>query len=145
MPRPKTTTKSPDKIGPYLETLEKSDLIALYKSSPVIANNNNSGDNKTPSNNSVNNSTTNSDSPTVPDGMVFVKGAEFTMGTDKGEVAEMPSHLKTVKSFFMDKYEVTRADYEKCVTAGNCTAPAIWKTGTYPAGTAKFPVVGINY
>ena len=122
-------------------------LWMLFKPSDevVIANNNTPGDNKTPSNSSVNNSTTNSDSPTVPDGMVFVKGAEFTMGTDKGDIAEMPSHLKTVKSYFMDKYEVTRQDYEKCVTAGNCTAPTIWKTGTYPAGTAKFPVVGVTY
>lgn len=97
-----------------------------------------------PSNNDTTN--TNKDNPpTVPEGMVLVKGAEFTMGTDKGDISEMPAHTKTVKSFFMDKYEVTREDYAKCVTAGNCTAPTIWKNGTFPEGTEKYPVVGVTY
>lgn len=92
------------------------------------------------------NTNTNTDStPVAPDGMVFVKGGEFTMGSNKGDVAEMPAHTKTVKSFFMDKYEVTRADYAKCVEAGKCTAPSIWKDGKFPAGTEKFPVVGVTY
>jgi serine/threonine protein kinase len=100
----------------------------------------------------VNKSPTNTNNPpsktTPPAGMVYVEGADFTMGVDnasKADIAEMPAHQATVKSFFMDKYEVTREDYAKCVEAGNCTAPSIWKDKKYADGTAKFPVVGVNF
>ncbi len=99
-----------------------------------------------PSNNSGGNTNANSDkTSTAPEGMVLVKGEEFTMGTDKGDLAEMPAHKETVKSFYMDKYEVTREDYAKCVSAGKCTAPSIWKDGKFPAGTEKLPVVGVTF
>lgn len=110
---------------------------------PVIVNN--SVNSKTPSNSPGGNTNVNADTPTAPDGMVFVKGADFMMGSDKGDVAEMPAHSKTIKSFFMDKYEVTREKFAECVAAGNCTAPASWKGGTYPSGTGKFPATGVNY
>ncbi|HEY0426667.1 MAG TPA: bifunctional serine/threonine-protein kinase/formylglycine-generating enzyme family protein [Pyrinomonadaceae bacterium] len=99
--------------------------------------------NKSPSN--TNNQTSKT---TPPAGMVYVEGAGFTMGVDnadKADVAEMPAHQATVKSFFMDKYEVTREDYAKCVDAGKCTAPGLWKGNKYQDGTAKFPVVGVNF
>ena len=85
---------------------------------------------------------------TPPDKMVYVEGADFTMGADnasKADIAEMPAHTVTVKSFFMDKFEVTREDFAKCVEAGACTAPALWKDKKFADGTAKFPVVGVNY
>ena len=98
--------------------------------------------NKSPSNNQTNNQPSKT---TPPAGMVYVEGADFTMGAEKGDPAEMPAHKETVKSFFMDKYEVTREDYAKCVEAGKCSAPSIWKDKKYADGTAKFPVVGVNY
>lgn len=98
--------------------------------------------NKSPTNNPTNNQTSKT---TPPAGMVYVEGADFTMGAEKGDPAEMPAHEETVKSFFMDKYEVTREDYAKCVEAGKCNAPSIWKDKKYADGTAKFPVVGVNY
>lgn len=105
-------------------------------------------------NTTANNSTTNTDKPgntntnttaQPPEGMVLVKGDTFTMGSDKGDAAEKPAHEATVKSFYMDKYEVTREQYAKCVDAGKCAAPATWKDKTYPSGTAKLPVVGVNF
>ncbi|MGC2234528.1 MAG: SUMF1/EgtB/PvdO family nonheme iron enzyme [Pyrinomonadaceae bacterium] len=118
-------------------------LLKPAEEGPVVANN--TTVNKTPANNAVNNQASKT---TPPDGMVYVEGAEFTMGADgaaKADVAEMPAHQVTVKSFFMDKYEVTREDYAKCVEAGDCTAPSTWKNNKYADGTAKFPVVGVNY
>jgi serine/threonine protein kinase len=97
----------------------------------------------------VNNSPANTNKPpsktTPPDGMVLVEGADFTMGADKGDPAEMPLHSASVKSFYMDKYEVTREDYAKCVDAGKCSAPTIWKNNKFADGTAKFPVVGVDF
>lgn len=103
----------------------------------TIANNNSSVNTNQPGNTNT--------TVQPPEGMVLVKGDKFTMGTDKGDAAEMPSHEVTIKSFFMDKYEVTREDYAKCVDAGKCTPPSTWKDKTYASGTGKFPVVGIVF
>ncbi len=91
------------------------------------------------------NANANTSKRTAPDGMVLIEGASFTMGAEEGDVAEMPAHEVTVKSFYMDKYEVTREEYAKCVDAGTCNAPANWKNGKYENGTGKLPVVGVSF
>ncbi len=48
----------------------------------------------------------------VPPGMVYVAGGSFQMGSNK-ESDEKPIHTVTVSSFFMDKTEVTQAQYKK--------------------------------
>ena len=45
----------------------------------------------------------------LPPGMVFVAGGTFQMGSSD----EKPIHTVTVSSFFMDKTEVTQAEYRK--------------------------------
>ncbi len=47
-----------------------------------------------------------------PPGMVFVEGGTFQMGSNS-ESDEKPIHTVTVSSFFMDKTEVTQAEYRK--------------------------------
>ena len=44
--------------------------------------------------------------------MVLVNGGTFTMGDAKGKPDEKP-HSVTVSSFYMDKYEITQAEYTK--------------------------------
>jgi serine/threonine protein kinase len=117
-------------------------LLRPSDDGPIGANN--TVVNKSP----VTNSNGQTSKSTPPEGMVLVEGATFTMGLDsasKADVAEMPAHDVTVKSFFMDKYEVTREEYAKCVGAGKCAVPASWKNGEYPGGTGKLPVVGVNF
>jgi len=48
-----------------------------------------------------------------PTGMVFVAGGTFQMGSSSGDSDEKPIHTVTVSSFFMDKTEVTQAEYRK--------------------------------
>ena len=48
-----------------------------------------------------------------PPGMVFVAGGTFQMGSSSGDSDEKPIHTVTVSSFFMDKTEVTQAEYRK--------------------------------
>ena len=50
--------------------------------------------------------------PKAPPGMVYVKGGSFQMGSKKSK-DEKPIHTVTVSSFFMDKTEVTQAQYKK--------------------------------
>lgn len=57
-------------------------------------------------------------------GMVQIPAGPFTMGDNQGSGGdEDPEHLVEVSQFWIDKHEVTAADYQACVAAGAC-APA---------------------
>jgi formylglycine-generating enzyme len=51
--------------------------------------------------------------------MVFIPGGTFMMGGDNEQASEdeLPKHTVTVDSFWMDKHEVTNAQFAKFVTA----------------------------
>ena len=52
--------------------------------------------------------------------MDLVSGGEFTMGYDKGEDNEKPEHSVYLDDYYIDRYEVTVAQYRKCVEAKIC-------------------------
>jgi sulfatase modifying factor 1 len=55
----------------------------------------------------------------IPDGMVFVTGGWFEMGSNYGRDNEKPVHQVFVDDFYIDKYEVTVRDYsEFCKATG---------------------------
>lgn len=80
-----------------------------------------------------------------PEGMVYVPGGEFTMGRDDGEVNERPAHTETVKSFFIDKNEVTNEEYAKFVAATGYPAPPSWVNGKYADGEGQFPASDVTW
>ena len=49
----------------------------------------------------------------APEGMVFIKGGCFIMGNDYAQEDEKPEHEICVDDFYLDKYEVTQARWEK--------------------------------
>ena len=53
----------------------------------------------------------------VPNNMVLLKGGTFLMGTNDGQKAEGPVHEVTVSAFYMDKNDVTIADFREFVQA----------------------------
>ncbi|HEV8003352.1 MAG TPA: formylglycine-generating enzyme family protein [Planctomycetaceae bacterium] len=55
----------------------------------------------------------------VPPGMVWIPGGEFTMGTDAdlGWVEEKPAHRARVDGFWMDETDVTNAQFRRFVDA----------------------------
>jgi len=57
------------------------------------------------------------------EGMVLIPAGSFEMGSNDEESDEKPVHTVQISSFYMDKYEVTNAEYKKCVNAGSCRAP----------------------
>ena len=74
------------------------------------------------------------------------------MGTnDEGELDERPAHDVTVRSFFLDRAEVTHAAYETCVTAGRCEPPNRHMASSTHAGADQDfsrplqPVVGVRW
>lgn len=60
--------------------------------------------------------------PTLPPGMVLIPAGPFQMGSNKA-YDEEPIHTVNLNAFLMDKYEVTNADYAKCVAAKKCSLP----------------------
>ena len=49
----------------------------------------------------------------APEGMVFIKGGCFILGNNFAQVDEAPEHEVCVNDFYLDKYEVTQARWEK--------------------------------
>ncbi len=52
--------------------------------------------------------------------MRLVSAGPFMMGSDTGTGDAKPAHSVILPDFYMDVYEVTRARYKECVTAGAC-------------------------
>ncbi len=52
-----------------------------------------------------------------PEGMVLLKGGTFSMGSEEGPSDEQPVHEVEVGAFWMDKTEVTNAQFEAFVKA----------------------------
>jgi len=60
------------------------------------------------------------DAKSVP--MRLIPAGDFTMGSDDEMAGEaQPAHTINLPDFYMDVYEVTRARYKECVTAGVCS------------------------
>jgi formylglycine-generating enzyme required for sulfatase activity/predicted Ser/Thr protein kinase len=55
--------------------------------------------------------------------MVYVPAGEFRMGSMDGNSDEQPVHIVTLDGFWIDKTEVTNAQYALCVRAGTCDPP----------------------
>jgi serine/threonine-protein kinase len=82
--------------------------------------------------------------------MRLVPAGEFTMGSDGDSSTGNPSHSVYLDSFYLDKYEVTNAHYEGCVTAGVCDAPHYTKSDFRPSyyGNSQydnFPVIYVDW
>jgi eukaryotic-like serine/threonine-protein kinase len=80
-----------------------------------------------------------------PPGMVYVAGGEMLMGNDAGDDYERPAHRMSVKTFFIDKHEVTCEDYQKFIRATGHVAPPDWSSGNYPLGATRRPVTGVTW
>ena len=114
--------------------------------------------------------TTPTETPMVIPGMVYIPGGPFQMGGDAdvalaeclifrnecpqewrtGQLDEEPKHSVYTAAFWMDMYEVTNADYARCVAAGACTLPAYEGSVTrssyyFNASFADYPVIYVNW
>jgi len=83
--------------------------------------------------------------PPTPAGMVAIIGKQFLMGSNEGDPDAKPAHPVTIKSFYLDIYEVTCEDYKRFLDKTGRPAPPTWTNGSYPPGTAKHPVTGVTW
>lgn len=70
----------------------------------------------------------------VPEGMVLVPAGEFTMGVDDESPDERPARTIMVEAFYIDKYEVTNAEFHK-----------VFPTHRFKKGEEQFPVAGVTW
>jgi formylglycine-generating enzyme required for sulfatase activity len=80
--------------------------------------------------------------------MVYVPAGEFIMGSDEGDSDEQPVHTVYLDAFYIDKTEVTNAQYQACVETGGCQAPTScdWGEPTYEdVSKAYHPVVCVSW
>jgi sulfatase modifying factor 1 len=58
------------------------------------------------------------------DGMIEIAGGIFTMGSNDGLLGEAPEHEIELSTYWIDKLEVTTADYLQCSDSESCSAAA---------------------
>ena len=71
----------------------------------------------------------------IPEGFVLVEAGTFQMGSNEGYSDNQPVHEVTITTpFYMGKYEVTQAEYEKYCSYGSSSTSSSYGDGdNYPA------------
>jgi len=78
--------------------------------------------------------------------MVAIPAGEFEMGDDSHEADERPLHKENLASYYIDKYEVTNAQYKKfCDATGRTPPPNPGFDPTYFTGKPDYPVLGVTF
>ncbi len=92
-----------------------------------------------------------------PQDMALVPAGEFWQGRvymtlidelgmlARARMDDIPAHVVQLDAFYLDKYEVTNADYLKFTEATKHRKPYHWAGGHVPAGEEKFPVYNVSW
>lgn len=84
-------------------------------------------------------------STTPPDGMVYVDGGLYDVGRDDGDPYARPRRTVTLAPFFIDRTEVTNAQYKRFIDATGHASPEGWSDGNFPAGAGELPVTNVSW
>ena len=84
--------------------------------------------------------------------MVFIPSGSFTMGSDESDALTdtRPAHEVYLDGYWIDKYEVTNAQFARCVEAGYCYEPRDLSSSTHKDyyindDYANFPVIHVDW
>ncbi|RMF00109.1 MAG: hypothetical protein D6768_13535 [Chloroflexi bacterium] len=85
--------------------------------------------------------------PDLPsaDGMVRVSADVYSVGFDTPDKDHAPRQSVELSEFWIDRYEVTNAQYQEFLSVTRQPPPAGWPEGQFPAEEADFPVAGITW
>lgn len=100
--------------------------------------------------------------PALPDGMVLIEGGSFLMGRnltdaeknfeigERGQSIKIfsydyPAHPVDVKTFYLDKTEVSNSQYAEFVRVASHKPPDDWKGTEPPPNADLIPVTHVNY
>ena len=76
--------------------------------------------------------------------MVLIPAGSFTMGSEAGEVDERPIHVIGMDDYYIDKFEVTNAQYKECVDELVCDLPGSTRLYT-DTRLSDHPVVFVSW
>jgi serine/threonine protein kinase len=88
--------------------------------------------------------------------MILIQGGEFLMGSNSFGDEQKGEHRVAVASFYLDKYEVTNAEWAEFIKATGRPAPALpssvtgvtywkpWDGNVPPAGRERWPVCNVS-
>jgi len=79
-----------------------------------------------------------------PEGMVLIPAGEFLMGAEDGLPDARPMHRTHLSSYWIDKYEVTNAQYRQCAVSGVCPPPKDRSAFDDPQHT-QHPVTNVTW
>jgi iron(II)-dependent oxidoreductase len=98
----------------------------------------------------VTNENSDSDAGTVEAVLVLIPGGEFSMGEEvnpESRFVDNALHPVRVDSFYIDKYEVTNAQYFEFCQAKGHSMPEFWEMDKFRSGPdfPDHPVVGVTW
>lgn len=79
-----------------------------------------------------------------PDGMVLIPAGEFLLGAEDGLPDVRPMHKTYLSSYWVEKYEVSNAQYQRCVESGVCSPPKV-RQAFEDSQFAQHPVTNITW
>ena len=94
---------------------------------------------------------------TAPEGMALIPAGEFTMGRTKTTSDDptgmrplilrddRPPHAVRLDAFYLDRHEVTHAEYARFLEAAGRRAPYHWLDGAMPDGRGDFPIYNVDW
>jgi formylglycine-generating enzyme required for sulfatase activity len=96
--------------------------------------------------------------PNTSRDMILIEGGTFMMGSDMGDEPQRGVHAVTVASFYIDKNEVTNAEYAEFIKATGRPAPMLdesdpdaqggywkpWNGNDPPPGRERWPVCNVS-
>jgi len=77
--------------------------------------------------------------------MVLIPGGKFIMGSNERWDDEAPEYIESVDKFYIDRYEVTNAEYEKFTYDTKREEPYHWPNGKVPRNKKNHPVIYVNW
>lgn len=82
--------------------------------------------------------------------LLYIPEGEFIMGSEEGQVDELPVRNVTLSAYWIDETEVTNGMYQQCVNAGICDPPRETFSSTNPNyfGNIEFndyPVIYVDW
>ena len=86
--------------------------------------------------------------------MALIPAGSFQMGSDKGRQDEAPTHQVWVDAFYIDRYEVTNADYHAFVLENSQWQKSAvkvrdylkhWDGDDFPTGRDRYPVTYVTH
>jgi formylglycine-generating enzyme required for sulfatase activity len=77
--------------------------------------------------------------------LILIPAGDFSMGSSRGAKDEAPLHKVYVDAFYIAKYPITNARYERFVEAIGHSPLPHWRGPTIPTEKEDYPVVNVTW